>query len=183
VNTSEPIDWSSVTLRRCRLPGADHVNRVVEDAVRGLAEQDYRHRSHFVGGRFENLYVERERIPGMERILDHALECAALILGRPIDSLRCGFWLNLTAPGQATSEHTHDENDELLSCVYYVTAPEHSGDLILYDDPARITIAPEAGAFVFFPPWLPHAVAPNTSDAQRISIGINIGPRDASPQT
>jgi hypothetical protein len=170
------VDWASVRLRRYRLPDAARINPLLDDAIRQLRDPDYRHRSHFVGGRFENLYVDPDRIPGIDAVLTHALAYAARILGRPIDSLRCGYWLNVTAPGQATSEHTHDEDDELLSAVYYVTVPEDSGDLLLYDGPARIAITPEAGTFLFFPPTLPHAVACNTSTALRISIGMNIGP-------
>jgi hypothetical protein len=174
--TTDRIDWASARLHGCRLPDAARINRLLDDAIRRLRDPDYRHRSHFVGGRFENLYVDPDRIQGIESVLESALGCAGRILERPVDGLRCGYWLNLTGPGQATSEHTHDEDDELLSAVYYVTVPEGSGDLLLYDGPARIAITPEAGTFLFFPPTLPHAVACNTSDALRISIGINIGP-------
>jgi hypothetical protein len=175
------LDWRSARLYRCRLNDAEPINDAIEAAVRQLGETDFDRRSHFVGGRFENLYLARTRIPHIQSVLDHTLACAALILERPVDALRCGFWLNLAAPGQGTSEHTHDEDDELLSAVYYVTVPLDSGDLILYDGPSTIRIEPEAGNFIFFPPTLPHAVEPNRSHAMRLSIGINIGP--ATPES
>jgi oxalate decarboxylase/phosphoglucose isomerase-like protein (cupin superfamily) len=79
--------------------------------------------------------------------------------------------------GESTSEHIHDENDELLSAVYYVAAPELSGDLLLYDGPLTIRVAPVPGTFLFFPPDLPHAVETNLSPRLRLSLGINFGPR------
>jgi uncharacterized RmlC-like cupin family protein len=120
--------------------------------------------------------VDRSRIPALEPVLVQALACAASILGLPANELRCGFWFNTMGPGQSTSEHTHDENDELLSAVYYVEAPEGSGDLVLYDGPLEIRVAPEAGVLLFFPPSLPHAVEINRSGRSRLSIGINFGP-------
>ena len=149
----------------------------IATVVSGMREDDFERRTHFVGGRFENLYLERTRIPALAPVLDQALACAAIILGRSPERLRCGFWLNLTGPGQGTSEHTHDESDELLSGVYYVDIPPDSGDLILYDGPSTIRIEPHPGSFIFFPPDLPHAVEINRSALPRLSIGINIGPR------
>ncbi len=115
-------------------------------------------------------------MPVLGSLLDQALACAAHILGRSPTRLRCGFWLNAMEPGQSTSEHTHEEDDELLSAVYYVEAPEGSGDLVLYDGPLTLRLAPEAGTLLFFPPDLPHAVETNRSGRSRLSIGINFGP-------
>lgn len=56
--------------------------------------------------------------------------------------LGCGFWLNAQGPGQSTSEHTHEELDELLSGVYYLSAPERSGDLILRDGLLSTRVTP-----------------------------------------
>ncbi|CRI65756.1 conserved hypothetical protein [Thiocapsa sp. KS1] len=171
------VGWSNADLYRCGLPDAERINDAIAASVNSLEEKDFDRRTHFVGGRFENLYLERSRIPGIAAVLDQALACAGLILERPSKTLRCGFWLNLTGPGQSTSEHTHDESDELLSAVYYVTVPPDSGDLILYDGPSTIRIEPRPGTFLFFPPTLPHAVEINRSTCRRLSIGINIGPR------
>jgi hypothetical protein len=169
--------WCNASLYRCGLPDAERINDAIDAAVRGLGDGDFARRSHFVGGRFENLYLERTRIPAILPVLDQAVACAGLILERPSTTLKCGFWLNLTGPGQSTSEHTHDENDELLSAVYYVRVPAGSGDLLLFDGPSTIRIEPRAGTFVFFPPDMPHAVDVNLSREMRLSIGINIGPR------
>ncbi|MGE5153771.1 MAG: 2OG-Fe(II) oxygenase [Bdellovibrio bacteriovorus] len=174
--TSPPELWQSAPIRRYRVPDAERLNREILAAFRGLEPEDFDRRSHLIDGRYENLYLDRARIPVLGGLLDHALSCAGLILGRSPSSLRCGFWFNAMGPGQSTSEHTHDENDELLSAVYYVEAPEGSGDLVLYDGPLTIRLAPEAGALVLFPPDLPHAVEHNRSGQSRLSIGINFGP-------
>lgn len=173
----ELIAWRIATVTQCQLPDSDWINPAITRAVEALGDRDFTHRSHFIEGRFENLYLERTRIPELVPLLDHALRCAGLILGRPAETLKCGFWLNLMAPGESTSLHTHEESDELLSAVYYVQVPPDSGDLLLYDGPATIRVRPRSGTFFFFPPDLPHAVETNRGQAARLSIGINVGPR------
>ena len=171
------VGWSCAEIHRCGLHDAERLNTAIAAAVSEMREDDFERRTHFIGGRFENLYLDRARIPAVLPVLDQALACAGLILARAPETLRCGFWLNLMEPGQNTSKHTHDEHDELLSGVYYVAIPPNSGDLILYDGPSTIRIKPRAGTFIFFPPHLPHAVETNRSASPRLSIGINIGPR------
>jgi len=83
--------------------------------------------------------------------------------------------------GHSTSTHTHEEDDELLSGVYYISVPKESGDLILGDvskDEKRIRITPEEGEFIFFSPKLLHAVEENQSSELRLSIGVNFGPAE-----
>lgn len=171
-----PEYWQSERIHQSEMPDADRLNPAILAAYRSTGPDDWSRRTHFIGGRFENLYLDREQIPGLIPVLEHVIACAAEILARPAESLRCGFWLNAMEPGQSTSEHTHEENDELLSAVYYVDAAENSGDLVLYDGPLTIRATPEAGTLLFFPPGLPHAVEQNMSGRLRLSIGINIGP-------
>jgi hypothetical protein len=168
--------WQSTPIRRCSLPDVEGLNTRILAAFMALGPDGFDHRSHLIGGRYENLYLDRARMPALEPILEHALACAGRILGCPPDDLRCGFWFNAMGPGQSTSEHTHEENDELLSAVYYVEAPEGSGDLILYDGHLTIHVPPEAGIMLFFPPGLPHSVEVNQSGRTRLSIGFNFGP-------
>jgi len=168
--------WCSAPIRQCTVPGAAGLNPAIVATYRATGPDDWSRRTHYIGGRFENLYLEREHIPALMPVLDQVLVCAARLLDRPIESLRCGFWLNAMEPGQNTSEHTHEENDELLSAVYYVDAAEDAGDLILYDGPLTIRCTPQSGTLLFFPPDLPHAVETNRSERLRLSIGINIGP-------
>lgn len=132
-------------------------------------------RSHYFGGRYENIYITREDVPEFGELLDIAREHAAIMLELPVNKLKVGGWFNAMQPGHTTTLHSHDDDGELLSCVYYVDVPAESGQLVLHYPHDTITISPESGMFVFFPPDLPHEVTVNRSHRQRLSIGINIG--------
>jgi hypothetical protein len=172
----KPRIWTSTPIHGSRLPDADAVNQRILAAFGSLGQEDFTRRSHYFGGRYENLYLERDRIPDLALILDHAETCARRILDYGPGPLRLGFWFNAQGPGQRTTEHTHEENDELLSGVYYVNAPEHSGDLVLLDGALRTRVAPVPGHFLFFPPSLAHRVELNRSRFKRLSIAFNVGP-------
>jgi hypothetical protein len=168
--------WASASIHGSHLPDAEAINRRILAAFRDLAPEDFSLRTHFFGGRFENLYLEAERIPEVSLVLGHAEACARAFLNHGGQPLRLGFWFNAQGPGQDTSAHTHDENDELVSGVYYVNVPKNSGKLVLMDGQLTIRVMPKAGNFLFFPPTLLHRVEVNRSDEQRLSIAFNLGP-------
>jgi hypothetical protein len=157
-------------------PEAAELNRLIMDAYQQIGEQGLQRRSHHFAGRYENLYIERERIPAISRVMAQAEEYARAILQRPGLALRSGFWFNDMGPGQSTSEHDHDEDDELLSGVYYVQVPANSGDLIIVEQHSRTIVSPKAGMFVFFAPTVRHSVSVNRSTQHRLSLGMNFGP-------
>ena len=171
-----PRLWSSTPIHGSRLPDAEAINQRIRAAFENLQSDDFTRRTHFISGRFENLYLDRQRIPELETVLGNAESYARTILKRGRQPLRLGFWFNAQEPGQETSLHTHDEDDELLSGVYYVTVPKHSGKLVLLDGQLTTRIMPKAGHFLFFPPSLPHRVEINRSMEQRLSIAFNLGP-------
>ncbi len=113
--------------------------------------------THFFGGRFENICLKGEHIPGLNELMHEALILAAGILDTDSE-LHISFWFNEMQQGHSTTKHTHDENNELLSGVYYVNVPENSGDLVLSNtenseennNDERLT--PKAGEFIFFEP-------------------------------
>lgn len=158
------------------MPDAAEINRKIMDAYLQLRLEDLKRRSHFFGGRYENLYLERERIAGIEQILAQAEYYAKNLLQQPDHTLRSGFWINDMGPGEVTSEHDHDEHDELLSGVYYVQVPPESGELVIVDKYSRTLLTPQAGMFVFFAPDVRHSVGVNRSGERRVSIGMNFGP-------
>lgn len=84
----------------------------------------------------------------------------------------------MAKPGRAAIDHlhSHDDNDELLSGVYYVAAPPGSGRLLIHAGGPRLAVVPEPGLFVFFPPEIPHEVEVNESQGQRLSLAMNFGP-------
>lgn len=161
------------------MPDAAAINRQIMDAYLQLREQDLLKRSHFFGGRYENLYLERKRIPAIGRVLEQAESYAASLLDKPAQQLRSGFWINDMGPNESTTEHDHDDYDEMLSAVYYVQVPQDSGELVIVDQHSRTLVTPRGGMFVFFAPSVLHSVKVNRSGERRISIGINFGPQSA----
>ena len=132
-------------------------------------------RSHLFNGRYENVYLTDAHIPEIRILLDEACDHASRILG--VDDLQAGCWFNFMPPGAVTTLHSHDDDDELLSAVYYVSVAPQSGELIIHADDDRYGITPEIGLFVFFPPDVLHEVSENLSADNRLSIGINFGKR------
>lgn len=174
--TSPPRLWTSTPVHGSTLADARRANRRILDAFGTLTEDDFPRRTHFFDGRFENLYLDRGRIPELETVLSQADACARKILEWGTAPLRCGFWLNAQGPGQSTSEHSHEELDELLSGVYYINVPDGSGDIVLLDGHLTARLTPTAGTYLFFPPSLSHRVEPNRSDELRLSLAFNFGP-------
>lgn len=140
-----------------------------------LGDGDFSRRTHFFSGRFENLYLDIGRIPELQIVLSQAETCAREILGWGSRPLRRGFWLNAQGPGHSTSEHTHEELDELLSGVYYISVPKSSGAILFRDGRLSMRLTPEAGMFLFFPPSLAHRVETNCSEGLRLSLAFNFG--------
>lgn len=158
------------------MPDAAEINRQIMDAYLQLREQDLLRRTHFFGGRYENLYLERERIHAIGRVLEQAEGYAKNLLQKPDEKLRSGFWINDMGPNEVTTEHDHDDYDEMLSGVYYVQVPQDSGELVVVDKHSRTLVTPQPGMFVFFAPNVLHSVSVNRSKERRISIGMNFGP-------
>ncbi|MCB1800755.1 MAG: 2OG-Fe(II) oxygenase [Gammaproteobacteria bacterium] len=170
--TAEPTRLSSVHF--IDLDDAPAVNeRLYQAFERENRVEDVR-RTHSFHGRFENTYIKRERIPELAPVTQLAHACACRILG--MERLHLGFWFNEMMPGQRTSLHAHQELDELLSAVYYIRCADDCGDLVLHDDPARVTVSPRPGLMVLFPPDLPHEVEENRSGQTRLSVAFNFGP-------
>ena len=104
----------------------------------------------------------------------------------------CGYmWANINGPGNFNRPHLHP--NALFSGVYWIKAPEKSGNLMVYDPrPGAHTIMPNrkegklpsqlwrevhykpiAGRCIMFPAWLWHEVKPNQSNDTRISVSFN----------
>ena len=135
-------------------------------------------RTHLFGGRYENIYLDESHIPELIMLVKQATEFAEQITQR--QNLRAGYWFNYMPPGATTTLHTHDDDDEVLSCVYYIDVPKNSGNLIIYDDDKNanqkvIEIQSKTGDFIFFKPDIRHEVTKNNSNKNRLSIGFNFG--------
>ena len=155
-------------------PGFD-INKKVAEKFESLTDDDFKEKTHLFNGRYENIYLDVNKIPELKTIVNAALENAAKILNIKQEKLASGFWLNAMAAGDVTTAHTHDDDDELLSCVYYIKVPENSGDLIIIDNNKKTIVKPEEGMFVFFTPDTLHEVSKNESSESRLSIAFNFG--------
>lgn len=162
------------TVRFTKLPHADRVNPALISAFEREKQALDVRRTHHFGGRFENIYIPGQRLPELVPLREFAVKAATRVL--QLSPLRYGFWFNETAPGHGTSLHTHEEDEELLSAVYYLTCPEDSGRLVLHHDGGRITVTPRPGLLVLFPPDLPHEVEKNIGQGTRLSVAFNFGP-------
>jgi len=159
------------------LDNFEHINPALSGGYFRHADDENINRSHFFEGRYENIYITKEIIPELNTIQNAAIEYAANILELDKNSLKSGLWFNAMAPGHTTSVHSHDDDDELLSAVYYITVPDDSGNLVLHHKHFTTRVTPAAGMFVFFPPDISHEVSRNNSTKTRLSLGINIGPK------
>ena len=146
------------------------------ETILKLPEEAFNRRTHLFHDRYENLYIEATKLPGLEKILHEGLNKAAEILNQSKESLKLGFWLNIMNQGDVTTLHRHDDNDELLSAVYYVQANKDSAIFRLHHQGEVKEMIPVAGRFMFFDPTLAHEVTEHQIKTPRISIGINFGP-------
>lgn len=151
------------------------VNQTVLEQFELLTDDDFIIKTHLFNGRYENLYLSEDKIPALSVIVNAALDNAEKILNIKKEKLATGFWMNAMGPGDVTTLHTHDDDDELLSCVYYIKVPEDSGDLVIIDNKVRVVVKPEEGNFVLFSPGTAHEVTKNNSEQSRLSIAFNFG--------
>ncbi len=163
---------------QCYVAALDDAERINDELVaeyEAVRNDPELKRSHYFGGRYENIYIPQSRVPSLAPVLSAAQEAAAAYLERSGDDLSVGFWFNEMGPGHSTLAHSHDEDDELASCVYYVRIPENSGELILRQGVLSTHVKPVEGEFVFFSPKTVHEVTENKSRRMRLSIGMNFG--------
>ena len=160
------------------LEAPDKLNTSLYERFMELSGTERIRQSHHFGDRFENTYIEEVDIPEMAAVLNVLKQQAGQLLGISADKLKAGFWFNAMEAGHRTTLHHHDENDELLSAVYYIRVPENSGDLILHDGDKQVSIQPQEGKLVMFAPDLLHEVTAHLGSGLRLSVAMNVGPAD-----
>ncbi|VAW68500.1 hypothetical protein MNBD_GAMMA10-2801 [hydrothermal vent metagenome] len=170
-----------ISLHTSMLDSHSSINQQLIDGLNTHIEHSSTRKSHHFDGRYENIYISTEKIPALSQILHAAKQLAASILACSPEDLKAGLWFNVMNPGDKTTLHRHDDDDELLSGVYYVQVSENSGTLLLNQPPVQTRVTPKEGLFVLFTPDMPHEVTENLSQQRRISLGINIGPVHKHP--
>ncbi len=162
-----------------KLANFQRLNKDIVNQFQSLRHQPDKE-SHYFHGRYENIYIERQRFPALEPLLTIIHKAALPLLPYQERQLDFGFWFNQMQPGDQTTRHCHDDDLEVLSWVYYITAPINAGNLILEPKRAEaITITPLEGHCIFFDPALLHKVSPNLSGQTRLSVAGNFGLKPA----
>ncbi len=150
------------------------VNAALHEKFSNINREKDIKRTHLFNGRYENIYIDKTLIPELTPALEFANQCAKKILSLS-KNLDIGFWFNNMPPKSVTTAHTHDDYDEMLSGVYYVTVPENSGDLVLFNNEDKKIIIPQQGQLILFKADCLHEVSINNSGQNRLSIGMNFG--------
>ena len=148
--------------------------------------QDNLDKSHKIGCRWENHYLGVDHVPSARIPMRFArnagkdeLGISSMVLFEApsgCENPHPPFWFNVAGVGERTGLHDH-AHMSILSAVTYLQAEEDCGDLYFrkagFDD---LTIKPEVGKIVIFPPSLLHGVHPNRSCTERISFAFNLFP-------
>lgn len=139
-----------------------------------LKDSGQARKSHYFAGRYENIYLEPQDLPGIDVILASAINEAAQLLACEPAGLRLRFWFNLMQQDDVTLPHTHDVDDEVLSATYYLQIPPRAGKLRLRLAGGVREIEPVEGNYVFFDPRVEHEVTTHPHASARISLGLNL---------
>lgn len=167
---------SSPYIRRKSQLSADQLSNI-DAYLHTLLKQESNQlrKTHFFHERYENIYIDNSEHKDLRQLMDESRDFCSELIDVDAGELSIGYWFNLMGPGHITDWHTHDDLDELISGVVYLTVPVDSGNLILKFEQREIELEAKTGHFIFFDPETPHAVRENKSAHHRLSIGMNIG--------
>lgn len=168
------FDETSFNYSIFSFPENNNVNTIINEKFLDLTNSKDIKRTHLFNGRYENVYIDKKLIPELAPVLEYANQCAKKVLDISLN-LDIGFWFNDMPPKSVTTAHTHDDYDEMLSAVYYVTVPRNSGNLILFNNEDKKVIIPQQGQLILFKADCLHEVSVNNSEQHRLSIGMNFG--------
>lgn len=143
-------------------------------------------KSHMIGNRWENLYLDIEAIPSARipirlgrDIARELLDISSVILYKALEGAETSnppFWFNLAKPGESTGLHDHAYLSK-VSGVFYISCESNSGNLYFHKKgEVDLEIMPQAGKLVLFEPWMPHGVRKNCSERERLSMAFNLFP-------
>ena len=108
-----------------------------------------------------------------------------------------GYWVNVNSRDNYNAYHSHPE--AMLAGVVYLQASKNSGDLIFYHPNMHsffkesqaygkdnellqhtdIQVEPKTGLCCIFPAYIMHAVEPNRTYDDRVSVSFNLNVRSS----
>jgi len=142
--------------------------------------------THFINNRWENIYINPQKIPSvlplLSKIISEAIKEYRSRL-KPHQTLviphellgyeKNEFWFNSALPGESTGVHNHN-GKAIISGVYYLQVPEKSGNVIfIHENKEELEIPAKPGKLIFFPAGLDHYVKGNKGSGKRISMSFN----------
>ena len=176
------------------LPGCDALNARLLEEIRQHQEQE----PSAAGGSNPGCWRGHRDYENWPTIRDYIIHKLKLIhrhyvnLGTscspledlPDERFEFEYWTNVNEPGSTNAIHCHAKWH--WSGVYYVQAKD-TGPIAFYSQPylnqnltrglpfgQSFTVEPLDGQVLMFPSYLLHEVLQNTSDRQRINLGINV---------
>jgi len=178
------IDWAGYRIVEVfHRDSAEWTDRLLKEF---LESQSKIKKSHRIGGRWENQYLEIDDIPSARKPMRQARDIgkeklgisSIILFGPPPGSSNPypPLWFNVAGKGEITGLHDH-AHLSTLSGVLYLQAEEGSGDLYFRKEGIKdLNLRPEVGKMVIFPPFLRHGVHSNDSSRDRISFAFNLFP-------
>ena len=178
------IDWAGHTIIETFVPESNHW---IPELLKEFNLNRHKvQKSHKIGGRWENQYLEIDDVPSVRTPMRFARDLgkekmsmtSVILFEAPPHSTNPHppFWFNIAKPQQITGLHDHAHLSK-LSAVTYLKAEDDSGDLYFRQEGiADLRIKPEIGKMVIFPPFLKHGVHCNQSSKDRISFAFNLFP-------
>lgn len=176
----------SVPIWGFKLPNSSSFNEELLDFVYWLRDNtEGKKRSNFLGWQ-SNDYIYQDYRDFLNPLIEPLLNMSNSIAKDFSERINKevfinSMWANINSQYSYNAHHIHSGT---LSGVYWVSAPENSGKLVLVNpagrsEASRIRIknyglTPEPGSCILFPSWLEHYVEPNENTQNRISISFNI---------
>ena len=142
--------------------------------------------THFINNRWENIYINPQKIPSVLPLLSKIISEAIKIYHhrlKPHQTLviphellgyeKNEFWFNSALPGESTAVHNHN-GKAIISGVYYLQIPDKSGNVVfIHENKEELEIPVKPGKLIFFPAGLDHYVKENKGSRKRISLSFN----------
>jgi uncharacterized protein (TIGR02466 family) len=168
-------------------------NKVAEECYLEKSKSEGRTVSNRIGWQSHDIYANSE-IPNISNLIKTIEMYSKNIfqdygIKKEFNLVINNSWININTPGSYNEFHIH--HNCVLSGVYYVSAPENSGNVVIYNNSImqfinasyldtnnkntypEVVYKPVTGRVIIFPGWLPHSVQPNNSKEDRISIAFN----------
>ena len=160
------------------------INRLFEEDAYNIKKQIVQNNvTEWNGDTFSTLGYKLQPDENMTKLLEHISQSVYELADKTDFAVELkDFWFNVASPGQFQEFHTHENCH--YSFVYYVKAPENSGDISFFnpirgdytpdfDTGVAKNFTPKEGMFIVFRSNLMHMVKKNLSDQDRISISGN----------